>query len=54
MNTPLNKKIFERSFVYMSKDLVNVARDWNKVVGYTKRLGVIQGDFEPNYTNEFI
>lgn len=31
MNTPLNAKIFERSFAYMSKDLVNVDRDWQKV-----------------------
>lgn len=64
MNTPLNFKIFERSFVYMSKDMSCVARDWNKVVGvcapslaasltswqYCKRLGVIEGEFVPNYT----
>ena len=50
MNTPLNKKIFERSFVYMSKDLTNVPRDWTKVVGYCKRLGILDGEFVPNYT----
>lgn len=33
MNTPLNAKIFERSFVYMSRDLKNVDRDWQKVTG---------------------
>lgn len=33
LNNPLQQKIFERSFVYMSKDLSNVPRDWTKVVG---------------------
>lgn len=28
MGTSLNKKIFERSFAYFSKDLQNVKRDW--------------------------
>ncbi|KAL8281534.1 hypothetical protein RQP46_006218 [Phenoliferia psychrophenolica] len=54
MNTPLNAKIFERSFQYMSKDLVNVDRDWQKVTNYCKRLDILEGDFTPNYTNEFI
>ncbi|GAA6006623.1 hypothetical protein JCM11491_003121 [Sporobolomyces phaffii] len=54
MRTPLNDKMFERSINYMSKDLVNVERDWTKVTGYCKRLGLIDGDFVPNYTNEFI
>lgn len=38
MNTPLNAKIFERSFTYMSKDLRNVARDWNKVTNVRSRI----------------
>ena len=50
MNTPLNAKIFERSFIYMSKDLVNVDRDWQKVTNYCKRLEILSGDFVPNYT----
>ncbi|KAL1301900.1 hypothetical protein AAFC00_006079 [Neodothiora populina] len=54
MNTPLNRKIFERSFAYFSKDLKNVMRDWNKVTAYGKRLGVLPADYEPNYTNEFL
>ncbi|GAA5943647.1 uncharacterized protein JCM15063_002996 [Sporobolomyces koalae] len=54
MRTPLNDKIFERSINYMSKDLVNVERDWNKVTGYCKRLGLIDNSFKPNFTNEFI
>jgi len=28
MGTALNRKIFERSFAYFSKDLKNVERDW--------------------------
>lgn len=54
MGTPLNRKIFERSFAYFSKDLKNVRRDWDKVTKYGKRLGVLSADFEPNYTNEFL
>jgi hypothetical protein len=30
MNTPLNRLMFDRSFNYMSQDLSNVSRDWNK------------------------
>jgi pyrimidine precursor biosynthesis enzyme len=54
MATPLNRKIFERSFAYFSRDLKNVQRDWEKVTKYGKRLGVLEESFEPNYTNEFL
>jgi len=54
MATELNRKIFERSFAYFSADLKNVARDWEKVTRYGKRLGVLNADFTPNYTNEFL
>lgn len=54
MGTELNRKIFERSFAYFSKDLRNVQRDWEKVTKYGKRLGVLDADFTPNYTNEFL
>lgn len=54
MGTPLNRKIFERSFAYFSRDLKNVQRDWEKVTRYGKRLGVLADDFEPNYTNGFL
>lgn len=54
MGTPLNRKIYERSFAYFSKDLKNVARDWDKVTRYGKRLGVLDAAFAPNYTNEFL
>ncbi|KAF1825321.1 pyrimidine precursor biosynthesis enzyme THI11 [Dissoconium aciculare CBS 342.82] len=54
MDTELNRKIFERSFAYFSKDLKNVARDWEKVTRYGKRLGCLPEGFVPNYTNEFL
>ncbi len=54
MATPLNRKIFERSFAYFSGNLTNVRRDWDKVTRYGKRLGVLGPDFQPNYTNAFL
>ncbi|KDN47178.1 putative thiamine biosynthesis protein [Tilletiaria anomala UBC 951] len=54
MDTPVNAKIFERSFAYMSKDCANVPRDWAKVTKYSKRLGIVAPDFEPNATNSFL
>lgn len=54
MASAVNRKIFERSYAYFSKDLKNVQRDWEKVTRYGKRLGVLQDNFEPNYTNRFL
>jgi len=54
MASPVNRKIYERSYAYFSKDLKNVQRDWEKVTKYGKRLGVLGEDFTPNYTNEFL
>ncbi|KAJ0158560.1 4-amino-5-hydroxymethyl-2-methylpyrimidine phosphate synthase [Colletotrichum tanaceti] len=54
MGSDLNRRIFERSFAYLSRDLKNVRRDWAKVTGYGRRLGVLGDGFEPNYTNEFL
>jgi len=54
MADPVNRKIYERSYAYFSKDLKNVERDWNKVTKYGKRLCVLPDDFKPNYTNEFL
>lgn len=54
MNTPLNEKIFERSFVYMSRDCANVPRDWTKVTNYCKRLGIVDHDFKPNMSNSYL
>lgn len=54
MASAVNRKIFERSYAYLSKDLKNVQRDWEKVTKYGKRLGVLDAEFVPNYTNEFL
>ncbi|KAF8543154.1 NMT-1 like protein [Trichophaea hybrida] len=54
MGTDLNRKIFQRSFAYFSKDLQNVQRDWTKVTNYGKRLAVLPADYQPNYTNTFL
>lgn len=54
MGTPVNRKIFERSYAYFSRDLKNVNRDWEKVTRYGKRLGVLPDGFEANYTNEYL
>ena len=54
MGTAVNRKIFERSFAYFSRDLKNVPRDWAKVTAYGKRLEVLPADYKPNYTNEFL
>lgn len=54
MGTPVNRKIFERSFAYFSRDLKNVRRDWEKVTNYGKRLGILDESFVSNYTNELL
>jgi pyrimidine precursor biosynthesis enzyme len=54
MASAVNTKIYERSYAYFSKDLKNVSRDWEKVTRYGKRLGVLDEDFTPNYTNQFL
>lgn len=54
MNSEVNRKIFQRSFRYFSKDLKNVQRDWDKVTNYCKRLGIVGQDFKQNMTNEFL
>jgi len=54
MGTKLNRKIFERSYAYFSKDLKNVKRDWEKVTKYGERLGVLEQGFVANYTNAFL
>ncbi|KAI5867871.1 NMT1 protein [Durotheca rogersii] len=54
LGTPLQRKIFQRSFAYLSPDLQNVSRDWDKVTAYGKRLGLLAPAFRPNYTNRFL
>ncbi|KAE8348760.1 NMT1/THI5 like-domain-containing protein [Aspergillus coremiiformis] len=54
MATPVNRKIFERSYAYFSRDVKNVKRDWNKVTSYGKRLQILDDDFQSNYTNQYL
>lgn len=54
MASSLNRAIYERSLNYLSRDLACVPRDWEKVTAYAKRLGVVDEDFEPNYTNDLL
>lgn len=54
MGTPVNRKIFERSYAFFSQDVKNVTRDWQKVTNYGKRLGILDPSFVPNYTNEYL
>ncbi|OJJ32825.1 hypothetical protein ASPWEDRAFT_42854 [Aspergillus wentii DTO 134E9] len=54
MGTPVNRKIFERSYAYFSSDLKNVTRDWQKVTNYGKRLGILDESFVSNYTNDYL
>ncbi|ORY90015.1 NMT1/THI5 like-domain-containing protein [Syncephalastrum racemosum] len=54
MNSEVNRKIFQRSFRYFSRDFKNVQRDWDKVTNYCKRLDIVDQSFEQNQTNEFL
>jgi pyrimidine precursor biosynthesis enzyme len=54
MNSLINRKIFQRSFRYMSHDMKNVQRDWDKVTNYCKRLGIVDDVFVQNQTNDFL
>lgn len=54
MATEVNRKIFERSYAYFSRDLKNVTRDWDKVTKYGKRLGILDEAFVANYTNDYL
>jgi len=53
MTSEVNRKIYQRSFRYMSRDLKNVQRDWDKVTKYCKRLEIVDDGFVQNMTNEF-
>jgi len=54
LSTRLNLEIFQRSLPYFSHSLHNVERDWVKVVAYSKRLGILDEKFVPNYTNDYL
>ncbi|RKO91861.1 NMT-1 like protein [Blyttiomyces helicus] len=50
----LNKKMFDRSLIYFSRNLGNVQRDWTKVTNYSRRLGVTDLNYTQNCTNEYL
>ncbi|KAF9572695.1 glycylpeptide N-tetradecanoyltransferase, partial [Lunasporangiospora selenospora] len=54
MHSEVNRKIYQRSFRYMSRDLKNVQRDWDKVTKYSRRLEIVDDLFVQNQTNEFL
>lgn len=54
LDNDINRKIFQRSFRYFSRDLKNVERDWNKVTNYCERLNIVDPGFKQNQTNEFL
>jgi pyrimidine precursor biosynthesis enzyme len=54
MDSDVNRKIFQRSFRYMSFDMKNVQRDWDKVTMYCKRLGIVDDSFKQNQNNDFL
>ncbi|KAG2199086.1 hypothetical protein INT47_005090 [Mucor saturninus] len=54
LDSDINRKIFQRSFRYFSRDLKNVERDWNKVTSYCERLNIVDTGFKQNQTNKFL
>lgn len=56
MNTPLVRKIFFHTLPFFSRTLLNVARDWQKVHGYSKHLRILPQDtaLDAVFTNDFV
>lgn len=56
LRTPMYHTIFIRSLPFFSRTNLNVERDWNKVGGFGKHLGIINEFFDvlACYTNEFL
>lgn len=56
LDTPAMEKIFFRTLPFFSKEGLNVERDWQKVAGYAKSLGIFEADsaLQGCYTNEFL
>ncbi len=50
-NTKLNKKIFYHALPFISRDLNNIDRDWEKVSNYAKKINIINKDYD--YTQCF-
>ncbi|AEY97439.1 FAER451Wp [Eremothecium gossypii FDAG1] len=54
LNNELSYKQYQRCYAYFSSCLYNVHRDWRKVTGYGKRLGVLPPGYVANYTNDYL
>lgn len=56
LNNNLNKKIFSHTLPFLAKDGLNVARDWEKVANYARRLGILKHEqpVDTFYTNAFV
>ncbi len=55
-NTDLNKKIFYHALPFISRDLQNIDRDWEKVSCYAKKIKIIDPDYDYKtcFTNDFL
>lgn len=56
LRTSMYQNIFFRTLPFFSRTLLNVERDWNKVAGYSRHLGIIDDSFVMGacYTNELL
>ena len=56
LDNSLFRKIFNHTLPFFSKDCLNVERDWEKVQGYAKKLGILEksDELKAYYTNRFI
>lgn len=56
LRTTMYQTIFNHTLPFFSRTLVNVERDWNKVMRYGKHLGVIKESFDITqcYSNDFL
>lgn len=56
LRTPTYQKIFQRTLPFFSRNLLNIDRDWDKVVRFTRHLGIVDQAFEVSecYTNAYL
>ena len=56
LSNSLCEKIFHHTLPFFSKELLNIARDWEKVGNYAKNLEILSSNINQSdlYTNQFI
>jgi len=56
LRTPMYYKIFTRTLPFFSRTLLNIERDWKKVVKYGYHLGIVDEttDVQSFYSNEYL